>query len=187
MNTYLIGGLAVAAVAASAALAQVPAGVARGGAHSKAEMLQHVQTMFARADADRDGAVTRAEAEALQGQWRAQRQAHRAERSAGAFDRIDSNRDGSISRQEFDAHRAQRQARRADGGAMRGGMGAMALGGRMFDMADGNRDGRLTLQEATAAASRHFDMVDTNRDGSVSREERQQMRQHMRHGGGARR
>ncbi|WP_205479716.1 EF-hand domain-containing protein [Sphingomonas arenae] len=181
MTKHLIGGLGLAAIAASAALAQVPAGGPRDAGHTKAEMLRHVQTMFTRADANRDGSITRAEAEAVRSEWRAQRQARRGERGAAAFDRIDSNRDGSISRQEFDAHRAQRQARRTDGGTQRAGIGRMALAGRMFDMADGNRDGRLTLQEATAAASRHFDMVDTNRDGTVSREERQ----HMRHAAGA--
>jgi Ca2+-binding EF-hand superfamily protein len=50
----------------------------------------------------------------------------------------------------------------------------------MFTMTDANKDGRVTLQEATAAALRHFDMADANRDGQVTREERRQMRQQMR-------
>jgi Ca2+-binding EF-hand superfamily protein len=50
----------------------------------------------------------------------------------------------------------------------------------MFDMADANRDGRVTLQEATAAAYRHFDMADVTRDGQITREERIQMHQKMR-------
>jgi hypothetical protein len=50
----------------------------------------------------------------------------------------------------------------------------------MFEMADGNRDGRVTLQEAQAAALRHFDMADVNRDGQVTPDERKQMRQRMR-------
>ena len=54
-----------------------------------------------------------------------------------------------------------------------------ALGGHMFDLADINRDGRVTLQEATAAALRHFDMADVNRDGQLTPEERMQMYQRM--------
>ena len=58
--------------------------------------------------------------------------------------------------------------------------GAMGLRGRMFDMADANRDGRVTMAEGTAAAYRHFDMADANRDGQITRDERLQMRQRMR-------
>jgi Ca2+-binding EF-hand superfamily protein len=50
----------------------------------------------------------------------------------------------------------------------------------MFETTDANRDGRVTLQEAQAAALRHFDMMDANRDGQITREERIQRRQRMR-------
>ena len=50
----------------------------------------------------------------------------------------------------------------------------------MFEMADANKDGRVSLQEAQAAALQHFDMADTNRDGQITREERKQMHQRMR-------
>jgi Ca2+-binding EF-hand superfamily protein len=52
--------------------------------------------------------------------------------------------------------------------------------GRLFEMADANRDGRVSLQEAQSAALRHFDTMDANRDGRVTREERLQMRQRTR-------
>ena len=55
-----------------------------------------------------------------------------------------------------------------------------AFGGHMFEMGDANRDGRVSLQEATGAALRHFDSADANRDGQISPEERQQMRQKIR-------
>ncbi len=55
-----------------------------------------------------------------------------------------------------------------------------ALGGHMFDMADSNRDGRVTLQEAQTVALRHFDMADANRDGQVTPDERRQARKRMR-------
>jgi hypothetical protein len=54
-----------------------------------------------------------------------------------------------------------------------------AFGGRMFEMADANRDGRVSLQEAQTAALQHFDMMDANRDGQVTPQERGQMRQQM--------
>jgi aryl-alcohol dehydrogenase-like predicted oxidoreductase len=63
---------------------------------------------------------------------------------------------------------------------MRMGMGMGGLRGRMFEMADANRDGRVTLQEATNAALRHFDTADVNRDGRLTPEERMQMHQRMR-------
>jgi len=50
----------------------------------------------------------------------------------------------------------------------------------MFEMADANKDGRVSLQEAQSAALQHFDMVDANRDGQITREERMQMHQRMR-------
>jgi hypothetical protein len=76
--------------------------------------------------------------------------------------------------------RGQNRGPRAGARGMRGGVAMAALRGRMFDMADVNRDARVSLQEATAAAYRRFDMADANRDGQVTREERIQVRQQMR-------
>src|SRR5690349_24765266 len=87
------------------------------------------------------------------------------------------------SRQEWDARTAQRQQRavaKGAEGARAGKRGMHGFGGRMFEMADANRDGRVSLQEAQSAALQHFDMVDANRDGQVTPEERGQMRQQMR-------
>lgn len=233
MSKYLLAGAAVAAIALSPAIAQsvqpAPAPAPAPQAlihhapiakvHSRAEVGAHVRAMFERLDTNRDGFVTKAEAQAAR--------AHRADRvikrirhgAAGSpeqrladrgamFDRIDTNRDGSISREEFAKVRENRVERRIvmreklkegeaapsdgkGGVSHNGAMGLMqhpggydarrgGLGGRMFDMADANKDGRVTLQEATAAAYRHFDMADANRDGQVTREERMQMRQKMR-------
>jgi Ca2+-binding EF-hand superfamily protein len=177
--------------------------------HSRAQVGAHVQTAFQRLDINRDGFVTRDESQAarrVKGS-RAERRANRAAgvRQAGggaAFDRMDVNRDGVLSRQEFTSARANRQQRLAGadgqnrrrlgeagargmrGGGMGAGMGMAALRGRMFDMADINRDARVSLQEATVAAYRHFDMADANRDGQVTRDERKALHQRMR---GARR
>jgi Ca2+-binding EF-hand superfamily protein len=176
--------------------------------HTRAQVAAHVTTMFQRLDTNRDGFITRAETQAAMGNP-ANRQTGRpgANRSpeqrvakrAKAFDRLDANGDGMISRDEFARAPAIRQQQRLaeNGGQIRhpghpgvfgkrpmGGMGLgvpmAGLRGRMFEMADVNRDGRVSLQEATAAAYRHFDMIDANRDGQVTREERLQARQPMR-------
>jgi hypothetical protein len=212
VTKYLLGGaIAAALVAVSPALAQVPgqpvpqaqaypgqpAWQGRASVHSRAEVANHVRTMFARLDTNRDGYLVKAEADAARANFRqfagqrGQRGAKlggRQANSGAAFDRLDANHDGAITRGEFDANRAQRVARRDRNGdgrpdaragrRMGGSMGS--LGGHMFDMADANRDGRVTLQEATNAALRHFDTADVNRDGQLTPQERMQMHQRMR-------
>ena len=219
MSKYLLGGaMAAALVAIAPAFAQAPAqapvtpqiqdrlgdagwhGRVRSAVHTRTEVAAHVRTMFERLDSNRDGAITKAEAEAAKGargQW-----AGRRLRQGGAlggqlanrgamFDRLDVNHDGAISRAEFDAAHARRMSRvdtNGDGrpdvrrmGARMRGMGGMGgMGGRMFDLADANRDGRVTLQEATNAALRRFDTADINRDGQLTPQERMQMHQRMR-------
>lgn len=54
------------------------------------------------------------------------------------------------------------------------GMG-MEMHGRMFETADANHDGKVSLQEMTAAALQHFDSADANHDGKLTPEERMQM------------
>ena len=212
MTKVLLGGAALAAlmaIAPATAQSGQPAPAAQaphkqhGAAHSRAQLGVHVAAMFQRLDADRDGAVTREEAQAAKG-YRGARKGpagarrspdQRADHRNAMFERLDANRDGSISRAEFTAApavREHRQARRSGRqgeratergrgrGAMGMGAGGMGLGGQLFDMADANRDGRVTMAEATAAAYRHFDMADANRDGQVSRDERMQLRQRMR-------
>ena len=117
------------------------------------------------------------------------------------FDRLDTNHDGVISRQEFMAARPQVGERRImvmrDGGHMRGmpmpempkmhgergmmmpmhGMGMGGMGAHLFEMADTNHDGRVSLHEAEAVALAHFDKADLNHDGKITPDERQQVRQ----------
>ena len=47
---------------------------------------------------------------------------------------------------------------------------------RLFDDADLNKDGRLSLAEAQAAALKQFDAADANHDGVLSSAERRQAR-----------
>ena len=193
MRMLLIAGAGSAAlIAGTAALAQTTAQAPVPGAkvYSRAAAQAMVAEHFARLDTNRDGFLTKAEADAAKAAHGAKRGERRAKHSGGMFERLDTNRDGTINRAEFDAAHANRQQRmaardkdgdgRRDARGMRGGRGFGAFGGHMFEMGDANRDGRVSLQEATGAALRHFDSADANRDGQISPEERQQMRQQMR-------
>jgi Ca2+-binding EF-hand superfamily protein len=152
------------------------------------DVAARMRTMFARLDINRDGALTQDEAQAAarrhMGEARGQQgrrarqaggqmdPAQRAARRAAAFDRIDLDHNGVVTRDEFANVRGMGQGRAGAGGRRMGGaMGARMLG-RMFTVADGNRDGRLSLNEATDAALRHFDMIDRNRDGRITPDER---------------
>jgi Ca2+-binding EF-hand superfamily protein len=127
-----------------------------------------------------------------------------AEGRGALFDKLDTNHDGVISRQEFMNGRAHMHENRmivmrdgADGippvppippippmpdmkvmhmpmHAMGDGMGG--FGARLFEIADTNHDGRVSLQEAEAAALAHFDRADLNHDGRITPDERQQVR-----------
>ena len=210
MKNALFAGIAAAgliaivpAFAQTAAPAPVAPHAPMARDHTRAEVAAKVAEHFAKLDANRDGFVTKAEADAMRTQMRAKFADNRAERiehrkqrtemrREHSFERIDANNDGSISRAEFDAAHARRDAmvdRNKDGrpdgrrfaGAMRkmhAGMGG--FGGRMFEVADANKDGRVSLQEAQAAALQRFDTADVNRDGRITREERMQRKQKVR-------
>lgn len=194
MKRLLIGGAALlVSVAAYAQVAPAPQAAPAPVAQkvqTRAEVEAKVAEHFARLDTNRDGVVTKAEADAaaqaFRGQWAERSKDRREQRGERTFERLDTNRDGAINRGEWDAGQAQREQRIADrgerdppgGGFHRGGMGG--FGGHMFEMADSNRDGRVTLQEAQAAALKHFDLVDANHDGQITPEERKQMHERMR-------
>ena len=165
------------------------------------EVVKHVRDLFARLDTNRDNFLTRDEAgsakQAMGGEVR-ERFAKRLAEGGGpspdrgaAFDRLDTDKDGMVSRQEFTSAQPQTFQRRVfvmhDGeGIEMGGPGqtrmhrmGMGLHGRMFEQGDANRDGKLSLQEATNAALQHFDAADVNRDGKLTPDERMQMHQRI--------
>ena len=217
MKEFLIGSAGI--VLAGAALAQAPAAPpAPPAVPQVAPMADRVQTRdqvvakvrehFAQMDANRDGFLTKEEAQAGRKVMKehirhklGERREHRMERRdpAAAFDRLDANKDGAISRDEFAKAHEQRIERRIvqkDGQPAAEGVAPVPpvppmphhgmrmhrfgmMGGHMFTMADANKDGRVSLQEATDAAVRHFDMADANRDGRITPEERRQMHRQM--------
>lgn len=159
MKKLIIGTLAFSAAGAlsgggaTIALAQPAATpMVRDKVMTRADVVAHVQKLFARLDANHDGVITPDELAAARGGGMDH---HAGEGAAGTPD-------GQTM---------------GDGGAHRH-MGR-GMGARMLAMADANHDGRITLEEATAAALRHFDMLDTNHDGQVTPDEREAARLRM--------
>ena len=222
MRSLILAGAAAAAIVAIVpAIAQpappAPPGVAEGTmaaprietrvhrmpmkAETRNDMVAHAREMFGKLDSNKDGYVTKAEAEAAHQAMAGAMHDKFAKRFAGRdfphldrgamFDKLDTNKDGSITRQEFMA--AQQFKERhvmvmrdgdapvaADGGPGEQHVKTMRTHGmheRMFEHADANRDGRVSLEEMTNAAVQHFDAADANHDGTLTPEERMQMHQ----------
>jgi len=193
MNKLLLSAVALAVATPAMAQIQAPnAPIARVQAsQTRDQVVAKARNRFARMDLNRDGFVAGNEMQSLRGQNKGQRQAGERRGRGGrervaanpgaAFDRLDANRDGSISRDEFSRGREIRSERKlARNGApgVRGArMGGGRKGGGMMRMADLDRDGRVSLQEATNSALQRFDRVDANRDGQITRDERRHNRE----------
>ena len=179
----LLSGAAMLAVA-GVALAQAgpePDGPGPHGDVTRQQVVAHVDEMFGRLDANRDGRVTPDEMHAA-GEHR------REEMREHMFDRIDANHDGNISREEF----AEAHAMRGPGGP--GGHRGMHMGTpeggpggpegpgghgmrgmRMF-----GDQGFVTLEQMRARALEHFDRADANHDGTLTAAEREAAHGRMR-------
>lgn len=205
MKMILLGAAALAAVPAMAQMqhatpaprAMPPMGPMAEQAQTRDQVVAKVRDHFAKMDTNRDGFVAGDEMQAMRGHHQradgkqTERDARKERRQQAAFEWLDRNRDNMISRSEYSSFRAVRgQSAGARGTApmvmpgdrpgmrmnrMGGGHG-MGGGGGMLRMADLDRDGRVSLQEATAKALEHFDRVDTNRDGRITPDERRSNR-----------
>lgn len=165
-------GLSVAALAIAGVAYAAPGqrgDADNNGTLTRAEAQAHANERFTKMDANKDGKLDAADREA---------------RQTAMFDRIDTNKDGQISRQEFAAGRdgarpsAEQTAGRTDGKhrmGHRGGWGGPGgpRGGGMMQLADANKDGAISQAEFSAASLQHFDRADANKDGQVTKEERQ--------------
>ena len=79
------------------------------------------------------------------------------------FAQMDANRDGVVTRAEFEAFRAHQKP------APPSGVDALShIGAGWYDRADTKGDGRVTLDEALARPLHLFDLADVNKDGIVS-------------------
>ena len=169
-KTVLIGGAAILAVTVPA-VAQMarPERPALARADVEAQVRRH----FAMLDTNKDGFVTASEIDS------------RRENARGKmFDRLDTDKNGAISRSEFDAahgNGAGHMGASHMGGEHEMGKGmGMGLGGPMLMMADADKDGRVSLNEAVAGALRMFDRADTDKNGIVTAQERRAAWQAMR-------
>ena len=149
---------------------------------TRAEVEAQVKERFAAVDTNKDGAVTKAEADAHATSMKADWQAKAAEHHARMFTEMDTDKNGQISRAEFDAaHQARmtgREEAHDDGRKMGGGRMMMhhgpgeGMGQMWFDRIDANKDGKVTLAEALAKPLEMFDRADANKDGTLTPEER---------------
>lgn len=126
---------------------------------------------FVRLDANKDGKISVAEADAVRPKG-AKAAAAKSAGFHGLFARADINKDGTISKTEFDAMGLQLKARMEKAGDRQ-----EALGARMFDQSDANKDGKVTLAELQQPALARFDRADANHDGKISADELKLKRQ----------
>lgn len=96
----------------------------KDGVLTRAEAEAHAKAMFLKLDVNKDGKFDQAD-----------RAARHAEKRAQMFDRLDANKDGSISKAEWDQADAAREAKRAEWKAKRGERaGAPGEGGERHAM-----------------------------------------------------
>jgi Ca2+-binding EF-hand superfamily protein len=98
------------------------------------------------------------------------------------FARLDTDKNGQLSQQEFATRpEGERGGWKGRGKGHHGGMMGMGRGGEgWFERMDANKDGKVTLAEATAMPLAMFDKADTNKDGTLSPEEREAAHEKMR-------
>lgn len=118
----------------------------------RAEHMQHGQQLFAELDADKNGALSAAELDGVQGP---------ATMIKRHFAEIDANRDGQLTHDELrvamEAHHADMESHHA----------------AVVEQFDTDGDGEMSLEERTAAHRYHFDQADTDDSGTLSRAELQ--------------
>jgi len=107
--------------------------------------------IFKKLDTNKDGIITRQEAEAA-----------RTER----FKKADADNNGTVTAQEIDKVLEERLQRMK-----------VRLRYKMLSRLDRNGDGEISQQEFDSKSMRLFEMADTNGDDKVTRQEAQQLRQ----------
>ncbi len=137
---------------------------------TRAEVEAKVKERFAMMDSNRDGFVSKAEADTVKA-------AKREERQDRHFAQMDANKDGAITRAEFDAGHVT--LREGLWSGKRLAMTVMRAGG-VFAPRDADSDGRVSLAEALARPLARFDRADANKDGTLTPEERKAARQQKR-------
>jgi hypothetical protein len=154
----IVAGLAALAVSGTA-VAQTQGGFQRGdrgGDITRQQALERADQMFQRLDLNRDGQVTREEAQQAREQMRVQMGERRAQR-------------GGEQNAERTAKRAEWAAKRGERAGQRGQRGEGMFGA----------NGVITQAEFRQRALERFDRMDLDRNGVVTAAERQQARAQM--------
>lgn len=126
------------------------------GVLTRAEAQASAVQMFARMDANKDGKIDATD-----------RAAQRAEMQAKRFAALDANKDGSISKAEWDQHGADRAARRAERGEKRADAGEARGGNR----GDGMRGHHGKRGGHGGGMGGGWMTADTNGDKAISQAE----------------
>jgi len=127
-----------------------------GDAGKPGEAGEFVAKMMERLDTNKDGKISRDEAQGPLAQ---------------AFDRIDANKDGFLDKKELEEAGARFRARQAAQGGKEGRAAAVPAGPD-FDALDADADGRLDRAEVKGKPfADQFDKIDTNKDGKLDRKE----------------
>lgn len=133
-----------------------------------ARMARHAQRMderFKAMDANSDGSISRAEFDAAHERMMGQMGQMGPGMGAGPGAAMGAGHQGMM-------HDSPGMGM-SGSGMMHGGPGmGMKFSSRMFERADANKDGKVTLAEANKAALAHFDEVDADKNGTVTAQER---------------
>lgn len=145
MNTKKLAIALITSVGlSSAALASVA--FAHGG-HMRGEMFEKI-------DANKDGKVTLAEANAAE---------------KARFTAIDANKDGRLTTEELQAHRASKHGDKPVNPERANKH--KEHGAKFFAKLDANGDGAIDATESAAKAEKMFARMDDNSDGVVTKDE----------------
>ena len=124
------------------------------GKITKSEAQAHRGTMFDKMDADGDGFLSDDEKRLMHRKHQFGRRMHHAQNRMMHKKALDTDKDGSISQAEF-----------------------MAGPSPFFDRMDTNKDGTISVAEHAAMKQKHFARMDVNGDGVLSPDDRKAMRE----------
>lgn len=111
-------------------------------------LVRRIEAEFKALDADGDGKLTKAEADAARGK-------------PMLLLLADANKDGAVTKEELAKAFAGR------GGAARGD----AVGDRVFEALDADKDGKISAAEWQVSGERRFARLDRNKDGAITADE----------------
>lgn len=159
----LAGALPAAAQSAAPAAQPAPEAQAPGPGQTKAKPARHhldratrIANFVKRVDADHDGTISLAEAQAYAGK---------------RFDRIDKTHKGYLTVDDFEGRVKAAIARTDDAKKKARLEHRLPRIEAAFKKLDGNGDGKITREEYVAAASARFAAADANHDGKLTAQE----------------